>query len=77
MNIQTEKLKIIEWLASVTDQTIIEKIKLLKESQSKNADWWDAISEAEREAIEQGLDNAEKGKLTAHEEVRKRYEKWL
>lgn len=77
MNIQTEKLKLIEWLAGVTDQTLIERIKFLKETQSTKTDWWEEISEAEKAAINQGLEDAQNGRVTAHEEARKRYEKWL
>jgi len=77
MDIQAEKLKLIEWLAELTDQTLLERIKLLKETQSTKADWWEEISQAEKDAIDQGLKDAENGKVTAHEEVRKRYEKWL
>lgn len=77
MNIQAEKLKLIEWLAGLTDQTLIERIKLLKETQSTKADWWEEISQAERDAIDQGMHDADNGKVTMHEEVRKRYEKWL
>lgn len=77
MNIQAEKLRLIEWLAGLTDQTLIERIKLLKETQTSKTDWWEEISMAEREAIDQGLDDAINGRVTTHEEVRKRYEKWL
>ncbi|KAA5542869.1 hypothetical protein [Adhaeribacter rhizoryzae] len=77
MNIQAEKLKLIEWLAGVTDQTVIERIKYLKENQPAEADWWEEITQAEKDAIDQGLDDAQNGKVTAHEEVKKRYEKWL
>lgn len=38
MNIQAEKLKLIEWLAGLTDQTLIERIKFLQEHQSTKAD---------------------------------------
>jgi hypothetical protein len=77
MNIQAEKLKLIEWLAGLNDQTIIERIKLLRETQSTKADWWDELSIAEKEAIDQGLEDAQNGNVTSHEEVRKRYAKWL
>ncbi|WP_181308431.1 hypothetical protein [Rufibacter sp. XAAS-G3-1] len=77
MNIQAEKLKLIEWLAGLTDQTLIERIKFLRETQSAPTDWWEEISPAEKDAIDQGLEDAQNGNVTAHEEVRKRYEKWL
>lgn len=34
-------------------------------------DWWDEISEAERQSIEKGLAEANKGKFIPHEEVMK------
>ncbi len=77
MNLQAEKLKLIEWLAGLTDQTLIERIKFLKENQSTTTDWWEEISQAEKDAIDEGLADAQNGKVTAHEDVRKRYEKWL
>jgi predicted transcriptional regulator len=49
----------------------------MKETKSMKADWWDELSLAEKEAIEQGLEDANKGNVTAHAEVRKRYVKWL
>ena len=75
MNIQAEKLELIQWLISVNDVSIIEKIKSFRLKSSK--DWWDEISEAEKQAIEQGLKDAEEGKLIPHNEVKKKYEKWL
>ena len=35
------------------------------------SDWWDEISDAERQSIEKGLDEAGKGKLIPHAEVMK------
>jgi hypothetical protein len=77
MNIQAEKLKLIEWLVSLQDETIIERIKLLKEGSANNADWWDTISESEKMAIEEGIKDIENGNVVSHEDVRKRYDKWL
>lgn len=77
MNIQAEKLKLIEWLAGLTDPTLIERIKFLKEHPAAKTDWWEDISEAEKAAIDAGLDDAKKGNVTSHQEARKRYEKWL
>ena len=77
MNLAAEKLKLIEWLAGLTDATVIERIKLLKDGQSADTDWWNEIVEAEKAALEQGLADSEKGDLIPHQEVRKRYEKWL
>ncbi|HSW53979.1 MAG TPA: hypothetical protein VLH59_02715 [Ignavibacteriaceae bacterium] len=76
MNIESEKLKLIEWIKSVQDDSIIAKIKFLKDHQSQK-DWWDEISEEEKEAIEEGLKDIAEGNVVPHEQVKKRYEKWL
>ena len=76
MNLDNEKLKIINWIANLSDESIIYKIKLLRE-QEKNTDWWDEISEAEKASIKRGLEDAKAGRTVPHEEVRKKYEKYL
>lgn len=77
MNIKAEKLKLIEWLVRVEDESIIERVKLLREGSKEKIDWLDTISATERMAIEEGLQDLEKGDAVPHEEVRKSYEKWL
>ncbi|MBI2968168.1 MAG: hypothetical protein HYY40_10200 [Bacteroidetes bacterium] len=77
MNIQTEKLNLIEWLVGLQDQAIIEKIKYLMTNPSLTKDWWDTISETEKMSIDRGLLDIEKEKVTLHSDIRKKYEKWL
>ena len=40
-------------------------------------DCWNLISENEKDAVEQGLKDADAGKLNPHTNARKLYEKWL
>ncbi|MDR1162040.1 MAG: hypothetical protein LBK45_06845 [Tannerellaceae bacterium] len=40
-------------------------------------DWWDTISQEERDAIEEGLEDIRNGRTVPYEEVRKMYAKWL
>ena len=75
MNIQNKKLELIQWLSTIEDSGIIEKIMDLRNKESK--DWWNLISENEKDAIEQGLKDADSGKLNPHTSARKLYEKWL
>ena len=37
----------------------------------KKTDWWDEISEDERQSIEKGLAEADRGELIPHEQVMK------
>ena len=73
MDIQAEKNKLIEWLSSLNDQSIIEKLKMFKDNFSPASDWWETISDAERNSIDRGLADIKNGKTITHEEVMKRY----
>ena len=75
LNILNKKLELIQWLSTIEDSTIIEKIMDLRKKESK--DWWNSISESEKESIEKGLNDADAGKLNPHSNSRKLYEKWL
>jgi predicted transcriptional regulator len=74
-NIQNKKIELIQWVSSIEDESIIEKIVELRKKEDK--DWWNSISENEKKAIENGLKDAEAGKLNPHSNAKKLYEKWL
>lgn len=75
MDIQAEKLKLIEWLAGLNDPKTIKELVTIKKS--KEVDWWDEISQEERLAIKEGLAELDRGEGIPHEEVmmevRKKY----
>lgn len=77
MNIQAEKLGLIEWIAKFNDSSVIEKLKKIYEENSQSSDWWDEISIAEKASIERGLEDIDTGKTHSHETARKIYEKHL
>ena len=53
MNIESAKQELAEWILNLKDDSIIERIKMLKDNQ-KNLDWWFEITEAEKASIEKG-----------------------
>ena len=75
LSLLNKKLELIQWLSTVEDSSIIEKILELRKLENK--DWWNSISIDERASIEKGLKDADSGKLNPHSNVRKLYEKWL
>jgi len=77
MNIQTEKLGLIEWISRLNDVSMIEKLKSIKEDYSKSKDWWDNLTIDEIESIERGLKDLENRKIHSHETAKKVYEKYL
>jgi len=74
-NIQNIKIELIQWLTTLDDNSLLQKILELRKSQTK--DWWNEISTMERESIEKGILDAQSNKLNSHSEARKIYEKWL
>ncbi len=68
MDVQLEKYKIIEWITSLKDVSVIKRLKSLQE-ESQDEDWWDTLSAAEKEGIQKGLQDIEDGNTISHEEV--------
>ncbi len=77
MNIQAEKLGLIEWIARLNDLSILKKLKKIHDEYSKTSDWWDEISNHEKKSIEKGLKDLEEGKVHSHETAKKVYDKYL
>ncbi|MGY6522445.1 MAG: hypothetical protein ACXIUD_11985 [Mongoliitalea sp.] len=75
MDLQAEKLRLIEWLAGLNDATTLHEFINLKKR--KEVDWWDGISVEEQSEIENGLDQADRGEVVPHAEVMAKYKKWL
>ncbi len=69
MDIQAEKISLAQLLLQTEDVTIIKKVKAIFNSQRK--DWWDELSIAQKEAIEEGLDDFKNGRTISYEDVKK------
>ena len=77
MNIHAEKLKLIEWLVGLSDASILQKLKWLRDNPREAKDWWDELWDAEKASIERDLEDSRSGRVTPHSLVRKKYEKRL
>tara|TARA_R110001583_G_scaffold190362_1_gene354541 strand:+ start:2355 stop:2588 length:234 start_codon:yes stop_codon:yes gene_type:complete len=75
INLQNKKIELIQWLSTLDDQSLIDK--LIKLRKKEKTDWWNEISTDEQKSIEKGIQDADNGKLTSHSNVKKIYEKWL
>ena len=71
MDIQMEKHKLMEWLISLNDESIISKIKKIKNSVPTNSDWTDNVSNKEKSLIKTGLKDLKEGNTLTHEQVMK------
>ena len=75
VNIQNAKIDLIQWLTTIEDSSVIQKIMELRNTERK--DWWNEISDVEKKSIELGISDADNGNLKPHSEAKKIYEKWL
>ena len=76
-NTKIEDLKqdLISWINAQENDAVLRQIEDIKRYSDK--DFWIDLSEAEKESIRLGRENAKKGKLIPHSEAKKRYGKWL
>ena len=77
MNTHAEKLDIIQWITGLDDKSVLLQLKKIKDQSTKRMDWWDTISNEERQSIERGLEDSKNGRTIPHTVVRKKYEKFL
>jgi len=78
MNITAEKLDIIQRICEIQDNDLIDLIKNIIDVPAKSkTDWWNQLSQPEKESINRGLNDLQQGKLHPHDQIRKKYEKWL
>lgn len=82
-SLASHKLNIIQWITSLDDFAIIEKLEQVKNRYiiERNEGGEDikasSISEQERQSILQGIAEIQQGKGIPHSEVKGIYEKWL
>lgn len=76
LQIQNKKLELIQWLSTIEDLNILEKISEFI-AREKVKDWANDISDAEKQSIEEGIIQANEGRLNPHSKARAIYEKRL
>lgn len=67
------KLELIEWLTKLDDKETIEYLKIVKDSKSNENDWWDDLSELQKQGIERGLNDIKNDRTLSHDEVKNKY----
>lgn len=72
MNISELKLNLIHKIMDMPESTLRNVSELIE---SSTTDWWDVLTEKERNEIDQGLKESEKQEGIAHEKVMKRFRK--
>lgn len=73
MRLDAIKLELIEWLAKLEDNETINYLKIVKDSKTSKNDWWDDLTEEQKQGIQRGLKDIEEGRVVSHEEVKRKY----
>jgi predicted transcriptional regulator len=79
MGVSTKKLddEIVYGLMKLSVKQKKTVLTVVKTFINEQQDWWDELGEEQQKAIDKSLLEVKNGKLTTHNEVMKRYSKWL
>jgi len=67
MNLETRKINLINWISTLQDEITLEKMEKL---QKERTDWWDTMSNEDKDAVNEGLAQLDRGEYITHAEVR-------
>ena len=67
------KLELIEWLTKLDDDETLDYLKIIKQSQEIDKDWWHELPHDQKLGIERGLKDIDSGKVTPHSQVARKY----
>ena len=70
MDIQTKKLDLIQWLFQLNDEQLLNKIQAL---QKEDTDFWNELSEPQRQEIMKGLGELEAGQKHDYKSIIAKY----
>lgn len=80
MNASTAEIKnyLHKLIVETDDESILNKVQAYFTTlKSRNVDWWDTISDQEKETVNIGLQQLENGEGIPHEEVKSKADKLL
>jgi predicted transcriptional regulator len=72
MDLQAEKLELIQAIIDIEDISLIRKIQRLISKETMTDDWFDELTIEQQQSIDRGLAEADRGEFIPHEEAMKR-----
>lgn len=67
MNLEIRKINLINWISSIQEEDIIDKMEKI---QKEKSDWWDTLSKGDQKAIDEGLTQLDQGESLTRAQVR-------
>ncbi|RZL14790.1 MAG: hypothetical protein EOO96_30410 [Pedobacter sp.] len=71
MNLEAEKLSVLQQIITTNDLGLIRDIKGLLNN--RDLDWFDGLNKSQKKDVEIGLSQLDKGNVLTHEEVKKKF----
>ncbi len=71
MDIQLEKINLIKMIAETDDISVITTIKNFFKTEKK--DWWDELTEEQKADINEGIKDADEGRVVPYEVFMQKY----
>ena len=68
MNLEEKKLELVKLILDVDEPIILAQVESILLERDK-VDWWDTLSQQEKETIKRGLKDMEDGNTIPHEKV--------
>ena len=67
MTLEARKINLINWISTIQEDNILEKVEKI---QKEKTEWWDTISDKDKKAINEGLEQLDRGEYLTHSQVR-------
>ncbi|HNW52253.1 MAG TPA: hypothetical protein PKH79_14320 [Prolixibacteraceae bacterium] len=72
MNIQAEKIEIIKMILETNNPSILKSVKNMFREKT-NTDFWETISQEQKEDIFRGIEEVENGEVVDYEDFMKKH----
>ncbi|MCG8699616.1 MAG: hypothetical protein MI922_16295 [Bacteroidales bacterium] len=67
MNLESRKINLINWISSIQEEELLDKVERI---QREKVDWWDTISDKDKQAITEGLEQLDRGEFLTRSQVK-------
>lgn len=72
MTTKAAKPELLDWLSGIEDDAILSALLLYKKA-NESTDWADGLTEGQRAAIREGLEDVRQGRVHSSAEIWKKY----
>lgn len=55
--------ELVEWISKPGNEDLLETLKLMKETDSTESDWYDSLTKKELESLKKGREDHKKGRI--------------